>query len=1317
MGRLGALFPKTLVARVYALYLTSLLAFLVTGLTLYYRTDFGQQIEDAHRLAETLMDVAASTVADSAVIGDYDSIKRTLQRSISRSHFSVAEFIDVGGATVRAEIPQTADLPPPAWITGLVEAHLYDVNRVVTVGGKDYGVLRMHFAAEVIAAEIWAHALATLGMSVVALLGGLVLIRIPLNRWLGGLDRMRAFEEDIVSGAIDARTLLVEDAPLELRQTFEVLNRTAASLQAQRVEATTTLNSIADAVITTSADDRIVFCNPAATRMFGVAAADLIGRRLDTLLPEATSGMDAPVEWTMKRIEIGGPQGRRQVLETTLSLIQGAGGGLMGHVLACRDVTEAHALDLKLRDELGRRERVLVALQGILAGLETGSNSLPACGASDDLESLSARVAFLLAEREASRRDLDNQKFALDQHAIVSVTDIGGRITYANDRFCNISGYTLDELLGANHRIVKSDEHPAELFAAMWQTITAGQVWRGEIKNRTKSGGHYWVSATIVPLTGTDGRIEQYIGIRTDITERKAIEEKLGEQLHLIETLLEAIPTPIYLKDMEGRYLRFNRAFGEAFGITRSDWIGKTVFDLVPGEMATLMDAKDRELLREGGMQSYEACFTHRASGVERDGIYWKARLTRPDGAVTGLVGTILDITDRKRFERELQDARLTAEAANRAKSDFLANMSHEIRTPMNGIIGMTELALDTALDPTQREYLTIVRGSAEALLVILNDILDFSKIEAGKLGIERIDFALPATISEALKAISARARKKGLTLVCDLPPELPSQVLGDPGRLRQLLTNFCDNAIKFTERGEITVRAGHRPMSGDTHEIEISVSDTGIGIPAGKLQHIFEAFAQADASTTRRYGGTGLGLTICARLVDMMGGRIRVDSEVGKGSTFSFSFLVGAGKPQSADLPPLTTWPGVRALVVDDHATNRRTLVHWLVTWGFAVDEASDGASALVQCRQGSANPYRVVLLDAHLPDTDGFAVAESLVVDGRATGTVLVMLTSGGERGDAQRCRELGIGAYLTKPATPLELREALTRSLEAGGQVGDGELLTRHRLREHQRVLQILLVEDHPVNQQLALAMLGKWGHRTTLAQNGKEAVESFYAARWDIVFMDMQMPIMGGLEATRLIRAAEEDEGAGRRVPIVAMTANAMAEDRQRCLDAGMDEHLAKPLDSGALHRLLAHVCVRTGTTEPAASFEAKAAVPAANATHADATVIEAVLDTVEPDIIAVVGAIFAEQIVLDIASATKARDLNDVETLKRLAHNMKASLATFGLTSLAEVARQVEAAPESVEPETLAELGAAIGRVAESVRKRLPGQGEVTTGIR
>jgi PAS domain S-box-containing protein len=1028
------LLPSSLVGRVFSLYVATLLLFVGTGLGSFYRYQFAQQIEDELLAGEMMMNVAAQTVGDSAVIGDYDTINKMLERAISRSNFSKAQFIDTKGGVITANNAVKSALSPPVWLRNRVQESLYDINHNIVVGGKDYGVLRLTFAAEEIAGELWRVALYALALSAAALILGVVWIRRPLKRWLGNFDRVRAKEADILSGAVDINALIDADAPLEIRHTFDILNRAASRLSAQREEASVTLNAISDAVVTTDADYRVVYCNPAAELLLGTPGKVLVGQSAKLLLPTAFREDGEPLDWKVRRLEVVAHSGEKTILDTTLSTIYASGHAVVGHVLAIRDVTQQDVLDGQLRVELQMRQRALESMRRVLGTFQSTHAASEGQLPENDLDALIARVVDLMNEREMGRRALDNQKFALDQHAIVSITDLQGNITYANDRFCEISGYARSELLGANHRLVNSGHHTAAMFEAMWNQISHGKVWRGEIRNRKKNGDFYWVDATIIPLQGLNGLPEQYIAIRTDITARKTFEVQLAEQLHFVEVLLEATPTAIYLKDLQGRYLRFNKAFEKLFGIERDAWIGKTVFDLLPADAASMVHDKDLALFRTGEVQSYETVFVHIRSREAREALYWKAPLKDANGHVTALVGTVLDITDKNRFEQELREAKRTAEAANQAKSDFLANMSHEIRTPMNGVIGMTELAMGTQLDATQREYLTIVKNSAQSLMVILNDILDFSKIEAGKLNIESVEFSLQDLVHETLKTLVQRAQGKGLAMTEELSISLPTHVRGDPVRIRQVLTNLCDNAIKFTARGGVAVSvAAHALDTGDT-EVRFSVKDTGIGIPPDKQKGVFEAFSQADTSTTRKFGGTGLGLTICARLVELMGGRIWVDSTPGQGSTFHFTVRI----------------------------------------------------------------------------QTPQLVLAQSV---SQASAAVSPQLS----------------------------------------------------------RALQVLLVEDHPINQILATTLLKKWGHSVVLAKNGQEAVDLFPRQAWDIVLMDMQMPVMGGLEATRLIRAGEV---AGHRVPIVAMTANAMESDRQACLDAGMDDHLAKPFNADSLQTMLA-----------------------------------------------------------------------------------------------------------------------------------------------
>ncbi len=828
----------------------------------------------------------------------------------------------------------------------------------------------------------------------------------------------------------------------------------------------------------------------------------------------------------------------------------------------------------KLRDSLRDHENALGSLrQAIHDLLPEEQRTSAASLADDDIAALSERIAAVIAENELGRRELANQKFALDQHAIVSITDPQGTILYANDRFCEISGYPREFLIGKNHRIINSGTHPPELFQDMWQTITAGRVWRGEVCNRTASGGLYWVSATIVPLLGAGGAPERYIAIRTDISDRKRMEVQLSEQLHLVEELIETIPLPIYLKDTAGRYVRLNRAFETFFQVSRESFIGRTLHDLLPLEDARLHAEKDAELFACRGTQSYEA-IVHSRDGMLHNAVYHKAILTRHDGSVSGLLGTIVDITDRKRAEIESLHAKEAAEAASRAKSDFLANMSHEIRTPMNGVIGMTDLALDTPLNPEQREYLSIVKSSAESLLTIINDILDFSKIEAGKLLIESIPFDLHRLISDTLKPLALRAHETGLELLNDVPADIPRFVEGDPSRIRQVLVNLVGNAIKFTQRGEIALGAELMRQQDGQAIIHFAVSDTGIGIAPDKQEHIFDAFSQEDSSTTRKYGGTGLGLSISRRLVELMGGNMWLRSTLGRGSTFHFSITLRLGEESAATATTAVNVAGHHILIVDDNATNRRILRSMLATLQISATDVASGEEALALMQAGLEH-FDCILLDAQMPGLDGYALARRLHAEHPDLPPML-MLSSGALRGDALRCQESGIAGFFSKPIASDELVAALGRLFapqEGAGKPEKPPLLTRHTLREASQALRILLVEDHPTNQKLALGLLAKWGHDAVLAQNGQEALDILATQSFDLILMDMQMPVMGGIEATRHIRASEALQQ-GRRTPIIAMTAAAMQDDRDACLAAGMDDYISKPIKVKELQEKLA-----------------------------------------------------------------------------------------------------------------------------------------------
>ncbi len=887
---------------------------------------------------------------------------------------------------------------------------------------------------------------------------------------------------------------------------------------------------------------------------------------------------------------------------------------------------------------------------------------------------------------------------ALDQHAIVSMTDSAGKITYANDQLCKISGHTREELLGKNHRLNKSAEHSGEFFAEFWQTISAGKVWRGEICNSKRDGSLYWTQTTVVPFASRTGKPQQYVALQTDITAQKAFEsstQKLADQLRMI---LDNLGEGVYTLDENGRVIYLNAEAERLIGWRQDECFGRPMQDIVQSRR---IDGGQTIQLTPFGqaMQAKQAFRTNDELFTHRQGVAFPVALSGSPltlgGGKTGMLVVFSDLREEQLLQQRLLEAKNSAEAAMRLKAEFLSTMSHEIRTPLNGVIGMTDLMLDTPLNSEQGEFMRTIKLSANALMSIVNDVLDYSKIEAGQMAMEHTEFSVREVIEDSVELLAARANEKALTLASVIMPKVPDRLLGDPTRIRQVLLNFISNAIKFTAKGEVEVRADCEindgpdaaPGTSDRHiAIKLSVRDSGIGLSDAVKLRLFEPFAQADSSTTRKYGGTGLGLSISKRLVEAMGGDIGVESTLGGGSTFWIRLVLEVAQDSEPEPHRQENLRGRFALIAGDSLGCRMILGTCFTAWRMRHESIETLAllrQRVVQLKGRGAIPDLVVL--AH-PLQDA-TLSQAIVAMQEEGVYALVCCLPQSERDQKQQLEDLG-AVVMQKPIKQSALLDSLMNSLfraheintapaplaEMGGMVG-GSWSSQFLPTGPKRHL--LLAEDNAINQKVASQVLQRLGYTLDVVTNGMQAVEAAASGLYDLVLMDCQMPEMDGFEATQMIRAKEQLTG--NRLPVLAMTANALLGDRERCLQAGMDDYIAKPIDAIRLAELLDRWLPQAVT--PDALGRAKTPKKVAAAASAPSIEMSHLIDLLDGDHDMIDELLSAYAVFLKPLQARLNTALADPAAsqtqLKAMLHELRGASSNVGANALVDLARQLE----------------------------------------
>ncbi|KAA5542773.1 response regulator [Roseiconus nitratireducens] len=882
----------------------------------------------------------------------------------------------------------------------------------------------------------------------------------------------------------------------------------------------------------------------------------------------------------------------------------------------------------------------------------------------------------------------------------VLIKDLDGRRLFANQTYLELRGLKWEDVIGKTDADLFPEEIANRYSHDDQRVIREHKVLHDVEESVNQDGKPCWIERIKSPIFGEDNEI---IGIQLvfwDVTARHLAERELQHERHLLNALLKNIPDSIYFKDRDSRFMRISKAMAHKFGFSgEQDVVGKTDADIFTAAHAEAARSDELRIIESGNPL---VDLVERETWPNRDDtwcISTKMPLFNDDGEIIGTFGISRDITELKRYEDDLREARDAADAANKAKGDFLANMSHEIRTPMNAIIGMSELLAQSELKAKQYDYVHLIRDSAESLLQLLNEILDFSKIESRKLQLESISFSLRDLIEKSGQTLAIRAAEKNLELACRVAPNLPDRWVGDPGRLRQVLINLIGNAIKFTDEGEVVVDVSKgKPHSSDppgTTPLRFSIRDTGIGIPKDKQASVLDPFTQADASTTRRFGGTGLGLAISRQLVELMHGELELKSRPGQGTEFYFTAHFPLADEQVIDpKKELNRLAGLPVLLVDDNQTNLRILKEIFSTWRLKPALATGGSEALDLIREADerGKPYALAVLDCMMPGMDGFELAKRIRETHSRDQMKLIILSSATSTDDTGRCEESQISRYMTKPVIQSELLDAVLDVMHIRE---SGEPRKRNSLPSCPH-LRVLVAEDGLANQQVAIGMLEAAGHSAVVVSDGRQAVAAWKEEPFDLILMDMHMPIMDGLEASEAIRNHERTTGG--HIPIVALTAAAMKEDAEACLKAGMDAYLAKPIHHPDLQETMARFAPEksvlegleatrstpdTGsppdvTEEPSPESDSEADPPTRSSDIID---LGAAASRIPHGLRGVrqLAKVFVNECTDMIAALHESVSQTDGPAIRRTAHTLKGSANLFSAKRVHDAAEELETA--------------------------------------